>query len=209
MACRTPEPKLTRFAECCRDEHATSTRASYSPELNDVWSLGVLFLELVCGDRIWEAPSTRDERFRRFSEDPSDFLRSEYPLNRRTRHLLLRIFSPEPLRISLKALRDEILSIDDFYLSDREIAIATAQAQRNAMRYGPWTRLVNRLDVIPQKHEVEDLSTDVDGDSSEGEFVDISLGTPGNQSLYLPSQRVNVAEKLLPCIPALVSVSGC
>jgi len=200
---------LTRFVECYRGEHAASEGASYSPELNDVWSLGVLFLELACGDRIWEAPTTTDERFRKFCEDPSDFVRSVYPLNDRTRRLLLHILSPEPLRISLKTLREEISSIDDLYLADHEIVLATAQVQENAVRYGPWTKLVNRLDDVLHKYQVEDLFTDGDGDSSAESFIDISLGTPENQSLYLAPERAGAAEKLPPCIPALVSLSVC
>ena len=175
---------LTSFAECYCDQHSSSKKAPYTPELNDVWSLGVLFLDLACGDRIWETPTNRDERFRKFSEDPSGLLCSEYPLNDRTRHLLLRIFSPEPLRISLKALREEISSIDDFYLTDREIAIATAQVQKNAMRYGPWTKLADTLD----DDETEDLFTDSDGGSSVGEFVNISLTTSEGGSSHSLSE---------------------
>lgn len=148
-----------------------------------MWSLGVLFLDLACGDRIWEEPTTRDRRFRKFNKDPSDFLRSEYPLNDHTRYLLLRIFSPEPLRISLKALREEISSIDDFYLSDHEIAVATAQVQKNAMRYGPWTKLADRLDHIPHEYGVEHSFTDSKSDSSLGEFFDVRLTTLENKLL--------------------------
>lgn len=168
---------LTYFTECYRDNHSASKKAPYSPELNDVWSLGVLFLDLTCGDRIWEEPTTRDGRFRKFSEDPSDFLRSEYPLNDRTRCLLLRVFSPEGSRISLKVLREEISSIDDFYLSDYEIAAATPQVQENAMRYGPWTKLADRSDDILHEYRVGHPFADSKGDSSLGEFFDISLTT--------------------------------
>lgn len=172
----------------------------HSSEANDVWSLGVLFLELACGDRIWEGPTCRDDRFRKFSQDPSAFLRSEYPLNDRTRHLLLRIFSPELRRISLKALREEIRSIDDFYLSDREIAIATAQVQKNAMRYGPWTKLAHGLDDVPDEHGVGDLVTDSRSDSSLGEFVEISLTTPENEPLHFHSKGMRGEEQFMPRI---------
>lgn len=203
MACGISGLMLTCFAECYRDKHSPSKKAPYLPESNDVWSLGVLFLDLVCGDRIWEAPTTMDERFRKFSKDPSGFLRSEYPLNDRTRYLLLRIFSPESSRISLKALREEISSIDDFYLSDYEIAVATAQVQKNAMRYGPWTKLADGLDDIPRECEVKRLFTDSEGDSSMGEFVDISLATLDNSPLRFSSKDVKDSERFMPCIAGL------
>lgn len=194
---------LTHFAECYDDKHSTSKKAPYQPEANDVWSLGVLLLDLVCGDRIWEAPTTRDEGFRKFSEDPSDFLRSEYPLNARTRHLLLRIFCPEQFRISLGALREEISSIDDFYLFDREIAVATAQVQKNAMRYGPWTKLAERLDDASHEHRVGRLFTNSEDSSSMGEFVDIALTTLEDEPLPHPSDDMVDSEQILPRITGL------
>lgn len=153
-----------------------------------MWSLGVLFLDLACGDRIWEAPTSRDERFRKFREDPSAFLRSEYPLNDQMRHLLLRIFSPEPYRISLKALREEVSSIDDFYLSDYEISVASAQVQKNAMRYGPWTKSADRVDDFLHERRVGALFSNSDDGSSMGEFVDISLTTPGKRTAVFSLQ---------------------
>ena len=158
-----------------------------------MWSLGVLFLDLACGDRIWESPTARDGRYRKFCEDPSAFLRSEYPLNDHTRHLLLRIFSPELYRISLRALREEIYSIDYFYLPDHEIATSTPQVQKNAMKYGPWTNLgegdYDRLAEVLHECGVESLPTNSDTDSS-AEFVDISLATPQNEPLLFRSDCI-------------------
>ena len=166
---------LTLPSECYRDKHSTPTEHPYSPEANDIWSLGVLFLELACGDRVWDVPSCdTDARYREFCADPFAFLRAEYPLNDRTLHLLLRILSPESHRISLKKLRREISLIDDYYLSDHEIATAAARVQENAMRYGPWTRVVDG-----------DSFTDSDGSSSSGEFVDVILTTPENEPVVL------------------------
>ena len=171
-----------------------------------MWSLGVLFLDLACGDRIWESPTARDERYQKFCEDPSAFLRSEYPLNDHTRHLLLHIFSPERYRISLKTLREEIYSIDDFYLSDYEIASSTLQVQRNAVKYGPWTNLAEgsygRLAEVLHECGVEDLPSNSDTDSST-EFVDISLTTPQNEPLHFRSDCIKDEDKPTPCIADL------
>ena len=194
---------LTFFPECYRDKHSTATEYPYSPEANDVWSLGVLFLDLVCGDRGWDVPCNTDDRYREFTADPAAFLRSEYPLNDRTRLLLLRILSPEPRRISLKALREEISSIDDFYLPDPEIATATAQVQENAMRYGPWTKLVHKLDRTPYGDSDGESLTDDDNDSSTGVFVDVNLTTPENELWHLGAKGSKDGEQLVPCIADL------
>lgn len=199
MLWRTTKWMLTFFPECYRDEHSSATTAySYSPEANDVWSLGVLFLELACGDRVWDAPCNTDARYQEFAADPSALLRAEYPFNNRTRHLLLRMLSPEPLRISLKELREEISSLDDFYLSDSEIATATAQVQENAIRYGPWTKLSEGLDDLSHGGYGEDLSTGSDNDSSTGGFVDVDLTTPENGPLHFRSRSLKDEEQLTP-----------
>lgn len=168
-----------------------------------MWSLGVLFLDLACGDRIWESPTVRDTHYQKFSEDPSAFLYSEYPLSDHTRHLLLRIFSPEPYRIPLKALREEICSIHDFYLSDHQIATSTVQVQKNAIRYGPWTNLVEedyaRLAEVLRECGVENLPADSDSDSST-EFVDISLATPQNEPLHFRSSYLKDQARPTPCM---------
>jgi hypothetical protein len=157
--------------------------------------------------QIWETPNVRDDRYRKFSEDPPAFLRSQYPLNDRTRHLLLRIFSPERYRISLRALCEEICSIDDFYLSDHGIASSSAQVQKNAVRYGPWTNLAEedypRLAQVLHECGVEDLSTNSDGDSSVEEFVEISLTTPENEPLHFHSICIKDEEQSAPRITDL------
>jgi hypothetical protein len=189
---------LIHLPECYRDKHSTTTNYSYSPAANDVWSLGVLFLDLVCGDRIWDVPCDTDARYREFNADPSSFLRAEYPLNDRTLRFLLRILSPESHRISLEALREEISSIDDFYLSDCEIATASAKSQQNAMRYGPWTKLVDGLD-----DDGEDSFTDSDNHLSTGEFVDINLTTPVNEPLDPYSRGLKAGKQLASYVSGL------
>lgn len=194
---------LTPFSECYREKHSSPPACPYSPEANDVWSLGILFLDLACGDRIWDAPCGMDARYREFNADPPAFLRAEYPLNHRTRLLLLRILSPEPLRIPLKTLREEISSIDDFYLPASEIANSTAQVQGNAVRYGPWTELVDRLGGLPQGDSREGLFTDSNHADSTGEFVDVNLATPENGPSHFLSEGFKVEEQLAPFIADL------
>lgn len=194
---------LTPYPECYRDKRSTSAKHPYSPEANDIWSLGVLFLDLACGDRVWDTPCNTDARYQRFSTDPSAFLRAEYPLNDRTLHLLLCILSPESRRISLGALREEISSIDDFYLSDYDIATAATQVQKNAMRYGPWTKFLGGSGNISHNDGGEDLFTDSDNNSSTGEFIDIHLTTPENEPSHCPSGDLKDEKQLVSCIAGL------
>lgn len=79
--------------------------SAYSTELNDVWSLGVILVNLTCGRNPWRQASVSDETFRAFVQD-GDFLRTILPISRECNDVLKAIFRLDPReRISLAALR--------------------------------------------------------------------------------------------------------
>lgn len=78
----------------------------YASAPNDIWSLGVILVNLTCGCNPWRsASSTNDETFRAFLQNPS-FLRSILPLSSELDSILQRVFDPNPItRITLSELR--------------------------------------------------------------------------------------------------------
>lgn len=88
-------------------------------------------------------------------------------------------------------------------MSDYEIATATARVQENAMRYGPWTKLVDGLDDTPQKAGGEELFTGSNDSSSTGGFVDINLATPENEPFHSYSRGLKDENQLASCIAGL------
>lgn len=88
--------------------------ASYATAPNDVWSLGVMLVNLTCGRNPWKKASPEDSTFRAFLKDPS-FLGSILPISPELNCILQRIFECDPRqRITLDELRDLIIACPRF-----------------------------------------------------------------------------------------------
>ncbi|KAI9734684.1 MAG: hypothetical protein M1834_002286 [Cirrosporium novae-zelandiae] len=88
--------------------------ASYSSVANDVWSLGVILVNLTCGRNPWKRASPEDSTFRAYLKD-QQFLRSILPLSPELDSILRRIFECDPRkRISLTELRTLVHQCSQF-----------------------------------------------------------------------------------------------
>ncbi|KAJ9619120.1 uncharacterized protein PV06_02281 [Exophiala oligosperma] len=84
--------------------------ARYAAAPNDVWSLGVILVNLTCGRNPWKKASPEDSTFRAFLQDPK-FLSSILPISVELNVILRRIFECEPhKRVSLQELRELIIN---------------------------------------------------------------------------------------------------
>lgn len=89
----------------------------YASAPNDVWSLGVILVNLTCGRNPWKRASVEDATFRAYLKDPF-FLKSILPLSDGLVCILSRIFECDPLkRITIPELRQLILDCPQFTLS--------------------------------------------------------------------------------------------
>jgi serine/threonine protein kinase len=101
---------LTTWTECGQ----TRPYARYATAPNDVWSLGVILVNLTCGRNPWKKASPEDSTFRAFLKDPS-FLSSILPISPELNAVLQRIFECDPRhRITLDELRELILACPRF-----------------------------------------------------------------------------------------------
>lgn len=117
----TSEPTSSEFGcgstfyiapECLGEWSSTAT--SYATRSADVWSLGVILVNLVCGRNPWRCASPTDESFAAFLQDPT-FLRRILPISGECLSILTEIFTLDPeQRISLDRLRELIMSIGSF-----------------------------------------------------------------------------------------------
>ena len=77
---------------------------------NDVWSLGVILVNLTCGRNPWKSASFSDSTYRAYARS-TDFLKTILPLTDEFNDILARIFHPNPeQRITLGELRERILA---------------------------------------------------------------------------------------------------
>lgn len=107
----SPDQLLTFDAECL--DHA-ARRPYYLSGPNDVWSLGVILVNLTCGRNPWKQASVEDSTYRAYARNP-DFLKTILPLTDELNTILGRIFEQNPdHRISLAELRNRILACRRF-----------------------------------------------------------------------------------------------
>ena len=144
-----------RIPEC---QSTPSTPSSYASGPNDVWSLGIILVNLTCGRNPWKRASMDDSTFRAYRNNPR-FLSSILPLSPELDFILGRIFEHDPRRrIKIPELRDLILRCHSFttratcppppthtnepqYTSGPEIACHTsAQSLRSLEQYFPSGR---------------------------------------------------------------------
>ncbi|KAH6990216.1 kinase-like domain-containing protein [Ilyonectria destructans] len=81
---------------------------------NDVWSLGVILVNLTCGRNPWKQASFQDSTYRAYAGS-KDFLKTILPLSEELNDILGRIFNPIPeQRITLPELRTRIMACSQF-----------------------------------------------------------------------------------------------
>jgi serine/threonine protein kinase len=86
----------------------------YSSAANDVWSLGVMLVNLTCGRNPWKRASVEDSTFRAYLKDPF-FLKSILPLSTEMVCILSRVFERDPSkRITIPELRQLIVDCPAF-----------------------------------------------------------------------------------------------
>ncbi|PWN21063.1 kinase-like protein, partial [Microstroma glucosiphilum] len=92
----------------------TTRLTEYSTAANDIWSLGVILVNLTCGRNPWKQACTGDETFREYLRRP-DFLLDILPISDEANEILKRIFTVRPeWRISTADLRKMILNVRHF-----------------------------------------------------------------------------------------------
>ena len=108
-------PCTNDAAECQETPPDSFVRYACAP--NDVWSLGVILVNLTCGRNPWKRASADDSTFSSFLQD-SEFLKTILPLSDELDSILRRVFECDPRRrITIPELRAMILRCSTFTTS--------------------------------------------------------------------------------------------
>ncbi|KAK0469845.1 kinase-like protein [Desarmillaria tabescens] len=120
--------------ECIGEEWKSPT---YSARRSDVWSLGIVLVNMLSRRCPWKTARTSDVLFNAFLRD-STFFQKCFPFSPGVINVLLRIFvirSGE--RITLPELREAILRLDTFFLSPEDLSHAPKLIRDMAYRSLP------------------------------------------------------------------------
>ncbi|KAE8262792.1 hypothetical protein A4X09_0g7387 [Tilletia walkeri] len=108
--------------------------SKYSTPANDVWSLGVILVNLVCGRNPWKQARVSDQTFVEYVRNPQVLL-DILPISEDTNTILRRIFTLDAQdRCSVTELRRLVSSVRTFTASAPEILHRRGLAKLRAIR---------------------------------------------------------------------------
>ncbi|SNX82065.1 related to serine/threonine protein kinase [Melanopsichium pennsylvanicum] len=110
----------------------TRRLTSYNTAANDVWSLGVILVNLICGRNPWKQACPADDTFREYLRNP-DFLKEILPISEGINTILKRVFTfRAESRCTIADLRRMIRSVDRLTATAAEIKSRQAMARQAA-----------------------------------------------------------------------------
>ncbi|KAF9528682.1 kinase-like domain-containing protein [Crepidotus variabilis] len=100
--------------ECQGGEFAPT--GNYSPMFNDIWSLGIILLNLATGRNPWKSATPGDPTFQAYLRDPMNFLPSVLPISAEVNEILIRMLEVDwRERMTLREVRYAIEEVTSFY----------------------------------------------------------------------------------------------
>ncbi|OBT89306.1 RAN protein kinase [Pseudogymnoascus sp. 03VT05] len=128
----------------CQDQ--SSGMPFYACAPNDIWSLGVILVNLTCGRNPWKSASTKDSTFRAYLAD-RQFLKSILPLSDELNEILNMVFEIDPSRrISLAELRHRVATCGSMISDASDTSTAPSEA-------GSSPDLDLQFEVMDEDHE--------------------------------------------------------
>lgn len=83
---------------------------------NDIWSLGIILLNLVTGRNPWKSAVMEDATYKAYHRDPLQFLPGVLPISDEFNRILVQVLHVDwKKRMSLDKLRDYVINVKNFY----------------------------------------------------------------------------------------------
>lgn len=102
----------------CQTSEATY-EGIYSPQACDIWSLGIVLLNIVTGRNPWKSANMEDPTFRSYQRNPFYFLPKILPISAELNDILAMMLNVEwQARPSIPEIRAAVSEISTFYSTD-------------------------------------------------------------------------------------------
>ncbi|CAE6473373.1 unnamed protein product [Rhizoctonia solani] len=202
--------------ECYGDPLAPVISPSYNTRANDVWTLGVVLVNLTTGRNPWEAASPLDATFKSYCDDPTNFLPTILPITPAANEVLIRVFERDQRkRISIPELRELVSRVERWTLRGHELERAAEGARDVARACGlldiPLTPIRGGSSGMAERSRFSEdtlLSSDDDEDSSDGEVEWYAVRRASVSSTSMDMSRSRPLSKILSNSPTLMGQEG-
>ncbi|CEJ81767.1 Putative RAN protein kinase [[Torrubiella] hemipterigena] len=180
----------------CLDPSARKPYYMCAP--NDIWSLGVILVNLTCGRNPWKQASLQDSTYRAYIRSPG-FLKTILPLSDDLNDILGRIFHPNPeFRVGISELRCRIMACTNFTMpAPAAIATPPASPQQQILEYSC------EEDAIVDDYDYDEALSPASSCSDEG-----SLTSDGSTLSDLDEDFVQEQQHLEPQVAFASSPVG-
>lgn len=196
----------------CLDQ--SSRKPSYRCAPNDIWSLGVILVNLTCGRNPWKQASVEDSTYRAFTRN-RNFLKTILPLSDELNDILGMIFERNPEdRITIGQLKRRISECNHFTAPAQQLATKSAAIQQitppqspcssdsydppsPASSYSDTDSVISNAGLSDTSSDEEDFDSDYDSEDSAMEqdhdmpfeFVESPVDTPKFVSPVQPKEK--------------------
>ncbi|KAI9738067.1 MAG: hypothetical protein M1818_005495 [Claussenomyces sp. TS43310] len=167
----------------CQDQSAKKPFYACAP--NDIWSLGVILVNLTCGRNPWRVASAKDSTFRAFVGD-RNFLKSILPLSDELNEILGMIFELDPSkRITLDQLRYRIMACQSFNKEQQVAAVTIAAEYQEPL--SPTSTLSDEGSMISDHSDDSCSPSEADSVSTPHYEALFDVVDPSTTTDYLPA----------------------
>ncbi|CAO3599334.1 unnamed protein product [Absidia cylindrospora] len=163
-------------------------RLGYATAPNDMWSLGIILINLITGRNPWHRASIHDPAFRMYMMDPSLLITMLPSISAPLHAILKQLLSIDPLqRMSLDQLEQAILQCPTF--------LPPTTTQHVALLPSPPTTPNRPCFVFAGKNDDHDMLLESDLDDDDDDHLLFSpLETPGPPSSLVDNEKHAAAD---------------
>lgn len=189
----SPPPLYTLTINLSECLDQSSRNPSYRCAPNDVWSLGVILVNLTCGRNPWKQASLQDSTYKAFARDRS-FLKTILPLSDELNDILGMIFESNPEdRITVSQLKRRIQLCSRFS-APQQLPTPPASPVSSASDNGSLPESCGTLSDVGSDPGYESMESDSSSDEGERLHAD----TPETQQPDAPFAHAQVQQYVLP-----------